>query len=261
MAWKRVKNTIMKQHEDILNELQEISPAVAGVPYVNVFRVDAGYFAGIGAELKARIAADQAYALKNISVPEGYFDGLAANILQKIKREEHVTVAEEMAALSPVISAIGNANVFTVPQGYFEQLSFTAKVETAKVIKMNPLRSVFKYAAAAVITGLLGISIINLTDNDATVETNNPVIQTASVAKTENVMRTANDIIQKGSFENEFNTISDEDIEQYLTESGQDVNAALVASSTDDATLPEATDYLFDENTLDEYLNTNNLNN
>lgn len=251
---------IMKQHEDIYNELREISSAVAAVPYVNVFRVHVGYFAGIGAESKARIAADQVYTSKDISVPEGYFDGLAASILQKIKREEHVTVAKEMAALSPVILAIGNTNVFTVPQGYFEQLSFIAEAETAKVIKINPVRSVFKYAAAAVITGLLGISIINLTDNDATVEANDRVIQTASVAKTENVMRTANDIIQKGSFENEFNAISDEDIKQYLTQSGQDVNAALVASSTDDTTLPEATDYLFDENTLDKYLNTNNLN-
>lgn len=250
----------MKQHEDIFNELREISSAVAAVPYVNVFHVHEGYFAGTGAELKARIAADQEYASKNISVPEGYFDGLAAKILQKIKKEENVAVADEMTALSPVISAIGNANVFAVPQGYFEQLSFTAEVETAKVIKMNPLRSVFKYAVAAVITGLLGISIINLTDNNTTVETNNPVIQTASVAKTENVMRTANDIIQKGNFENEFNTISDKDIEHYLTQSGQDVNAALVASSADDATLPEATDYLLDENTLDEYLKKNNLN-
>ena len=133
-------------------------------------------------------------------------------------------------------------------------------MKKAKVIKMNPLLSVFKYAAAAVITGLLGISIINLTDNEKTV-TNNPVIQTASVAKTENVMKTANEILQKGSFENEFNTITDKDIEQYLTQSGQDVHAALVASSTDDAALPEATDYLLDENTLDEYLKTNNLNN
>lgn len=250
----------MKQHEDIFNELNGISPAVAAVPYVNVFRVHPGYFAGIGAELKARIAADQAYASKDVSVPEGYFDGLAANILQKIRSEENMSVAQEMKELSPVISAIGNANIFTVPQGYFEQLSFTAEVKTAKVIKMNPLRSVFKYAAAAVVTGLLGISVINLTDNDTAVVTN-PVIQTASVAKTENIMRTANDIILKGSFENEFNTISDKDIEQYLTQSGQDVNAALVASSAYDGALPEATDYLLDENTLDDYLNTNNLNN
>jgi len=251
----------MKPHEDIFNELKGISPAVAAVPFVNVFRVQEGYFAGIGAELQARIAADQTYASKDVSVPEGYFDSLATTILQKIRREENVTAAEEMAALSPVISAIGNANIFTVPQGYFEQLNFSTEVKTAKVIKMNPLRSVFKYAAAAVITGLLGISVINLTDNDTSSVTDNPVIQTASAANTADIMKTANDIIQNGSFESEFNTISDTDIQQYLALRGQDVNAALVASSVDDAALPEATDYLLDENTLDEYLNTNNLNN
>lgn len=245
----------MKQHEDILNELKGISPTVAAVPYVNVFRVHDGYFAGIGAELHARIAADQAYASKDISVPEGYFDGLAVNILQKIKREEYVTVAQEMAALSSVISAIGNANVFTVPNGYFEQLSYTAEKKTAKVVKMNPLRAVYKYAAAAVITGLIGISVINLVDKNNYNPTElNPVVQTATVVKA------GNEILKQGSFENEFNNISDKDIEQYLTQSGQDVNAALVASSTDDAALPEATDYLLDENTLDNYLNTNNLN-
>ena len=244
----------MKLQEDILNELKAISPAVAAVPYVNVFRVHEGYFAGIGAELQARIAGDQAYASKDISVPEGYFDSLASNILQKIRREEFITAAEEMAELSPVISAIGNENIFTVPQGYFEQLSFTAEVKTAKEVKMNSLRAVYKYAAAAVITALLGISLINIIDNKNDTVTQNPAIQTASVVKA------GNEIIRKGSFENELNNISDKDIEQYLVQNGQDVHAALVASSIDDAGLPEATDYLLNENALDEYLNTNNLN-
>ena len=255
MASKTVKDSIMKLQEDILNELKGISSAVAAVPYVNVFRVHEGYFAGIGAELQARIAADRAYAFKDISVPEGYFDSLAGNILQKIKREQNISAAEEMAELSFVISAIGNENIFTVPQGYFEQLNFTAGEKTARVVKMNPLRAVYRYAAAAVITGLIGLSVINIVDNKNDTITSDLVVQTASAVKA------GNEIIRKGSFENELNNISDKDIEQYLSQNGQDVKAALVASSTDDAALPEATDYLLNENALDEYLKTNNLNN
>ena len=254
MVLKTVKDIIMKLHENILNELKGISPEVAAVPYVNVFCVDEEYFDGIRAELQARIAADKKYVTNDISVPDGYFNSLARNILQKIRIEENISVTEEMEEISPVISEIGNTNIFKVPQGYFEQLRFTAEVKTAKVVKMNPLRAVYKYAAAAVITGLIGISVINIVDNKNDTVIQSPFVQTAGAVKA------GNEIIRKGSYENEFNTISDKDIEQYLTQNGQDVHAALVASSTDDAALPEATDYLLDENTLDEYLNTNNLN-
>ncbi|MEJ7609704.1 MAG: hypothetical protein WKF88_00855 [Ferruginibacter sp.] len=72
----------------------------------------------------------------------------------------------------------------------------------------------------------------------------------------------ANEILKTGSFENEMNSLSDNDIVKYLKENGEDINAALVASSlTDETKLPEASDYLTDENTLDDYLNENNLKN
>ena len=71
----------------------------------------------------------------------------------------------------------------------------------------------------------------------------------------------ANNILKTGTFDKELETVSDKDIEQYLEQGGQDVNAALVAASTDDeATLPEAAEYLLDENALDNYLKKKHLN-
>ena len=75
-------------------------------------------------------------------------------------------------------------------------------------------------------------------------------------------MKQAKTIIATGSFEQELNAVSDNDIEMYLKQNGVDVNAAMVAASTDDVSaLPEQTDYLIDENTLDEFLKTKNLEN
>ena len=247
----------MSEREIILNELNEISPVVAQVPRVNVFSVDKEYFSGIEEELKARIAADSFYASQNaFTVPEGYFDNLAANVLQKIKEEEQPALSE-IAALSPVIAGIGNRNIFTVPEGYFEQNVVPLTKEPAKVVKMSSMRSVFKYGMAAVITGLLGISVINVVNQE------HGVTPATSTEQISSVVADANQIIKNGTFDNELNSISDQEIEQYLKQNGQDVNAAVVASAaSDDAeSLPEAADYLLDENALDDYLNKNNLKN
>ena len=245
----------MKPSEEILTELKGLSTAVAAIPRVNVFTVDTEYFNSIYPELKARISADAFYTSRaTYSIPEGYFEELVRNVLQKIHAEEN-SVREEIMGLSPFIAGISNRNVFTVPNGYFEGLNGAVKISTpAKIIKMNQARAMFKYAAAAVITGLLGISVINIVDNNRGLK--DPIEQTAETG-----IKT-NDILKTGNFDKELNSLSDNEIVKYLKESGDDINAALVATSVNEgATLPEPTDYLTDENTLDNYLNENNLKN
>lgn len=246
----------MKIKEDILNELKAISTVVANVPYLNVFTVDADYFAVIDAELKARIAADILISPKNnFTVPDGYFENLTANILQKIRTEEN-EVFTETTKHSALIAGIGNKNIFTTPPTYFEELNFVNEEKpVAKVIKMSRTWAILKYAAAAVVTGLIGISIINI-ENKPDVKLPDEVsVQTAAT------INSANNILKTGTFDKELETVSDKDIEQYLEQGGQDVNAALVAASTDDeATLPEAAEYLLDENALDNYLKKKHLN-
>ena len=242
----------MKEKEIILQELQSISPLLASVPCVNVYNVNASYFDELGVELQARIIAD-GFASNNtkMDVPAGYFDQLSTNILQKIMHAQSNEVLQELESISPFVSSIGNKNVYQVPQGYFGQIALRITNE-AKVVKLNPLRKIIKYAAAAVVVGLLGVGVFKFIDN------NKVKPDASSIA----VFNEANKILKEGSFEKELENISDKDLEKYLLDNGVDVAAGLVASTIDDESkLPEVYDYLFDDNTLNEFLKNNNINN
>ena len=156
-----------------------------------------------------------------------------------------------------MIAGIKNKETFTVPARYFDELTFLSKQkQTAKIISIDKPRSFFKYAAAAIITGLLGLGIINFFNNDNAA---NNITTAAQVTTGTNLPNT---VIINGSFDEVLKSLSDIEIEEYLQQSGQDVNAALVASSTDDTDkLPEVTDYLLDENVLENYLKENDLKN
>lgn len=54
------------------------------------------------------------------SVPEGYFDGLAAAVLAKVKGTEN-TVQAELAELSPLLAGIPKQTPYSVPTSYFEE--------------------------------------------------------------------------------------------------------------------------------------------
>ncbi len=248
----------MSNKENILNELKEISPLVATIPFLNVFMVDQDYFNTLQPVVMAKINAEKTDTFQqNFTVPDGYFENLSENIFKRIRSSEN-EVALELAYISPLIAGISNKEIYIAPIGYFDRLTFIGKPKTqpAKIVRISRARSVFKYAAAAVITGLLGISIINITDN----KTTGP--QEVKSGHTPSILKDADAIIKAGSFDETLQTVSDKEIEKYLQQNGQDVNAALVASSTDEADkLPEAADYLLDENVLENYLKENNLKN
>jgi hypothetical protein len=245
----------MNNREDILAEINGISPSVAAIPIVNVFTVDATYFTILPKEILAKI--NVAYAVdssKNLLVPDGYFESLPGNILKKIYALEN-DINAELKEISPILAGIESKETYSVPAGYFNGLTFLNKQkELAKVTSINKTRSFFKYAAAAVITGLLGLSIVNIVDK------NDKPTDIKVTAETVTASTQPNTVLMNSSFDEALQNVSDNEIEQYLQKSGQDVNAALVASSTDDVDkLPEATDYLLDENVLENYLKENNL--
>lgn len=83
----------MPQSATILQELQELNSSLApGTPAM-------GY-----------------------EVPDGYFDGLATSILQRIRAMEAVTPAEELAHLSPLLAGISKQTPYTVPADYLASL-------------------------------------------------------------------------------------------------------------------------------------------
>ncbi len=93
------------------------------------------------------------------SVPQGYFEELADKALQSVSGiNDYKTAKEELETLSPLLSGLKKEMPFSVPQGYFESLSENISREenkpAAKVISI-PSRKWFRYAAAAVIIGIV----------------------------------------------------------------------------------------------------------
>ena len=172
------------------------------------------------------------------SIPAGYFDGLADSIMGKIKAG-----AADDTEGSALLSSLKGINVYQVPPGYFYSLAtdlVNKLPHPAKVVIMEKRSSFFRYAVAAVITGIMGLSVISIFDKKQ--PTDSLPTANTSIAALTNV----DEALLK---------VSDNDIVNYLKESGEDVNAALVASIADDKNLPDQVDYLTDEKTLDNLLN------
>lgn len=275
----------MHSNLTIQNELKELNSVLADVSNTNVYTVPNGYFEAMVQDILHTLQQEPVIKTEDEAVLEGYFEGLADSIMNKIKAE---TVAEEENSplLSPVkkintysvpqgyfdslavnvmskintdgaiadgselLDAVKNINPYTVPQGYFDSLAtgiVNKLVQPAKVIVMQKRSSFFRYAAAAVITGIIGLSVISVVDNR---QAENVVDQTAVADSNNSSEKNFDDAVAK---------ISDEDIMAYLKTSGDDVNAALVASATDNKNLPEEVDYLLDDKTLDNLLNELNI--
>ena len=72
-------------------------------------------------ELKSNLGAIDSKKL--YSVPVGYFDELASQVLNRIKAIEAATSKEELNYLSPTLNNFTRQLPFSVPQGYFEALN------------------------------------------------------------------------------------------------------------------------------------------
>ncbi len=57
------------------------------------------------------------------AVPAGYFEGLADQILNRIKALEAIDAKEELSYLSPVLSNASKEMPYSVPAGFFQDLS------------------------------------------------------------------------------------------------------------------------------------------
>lgn len=83
----------MTQRDTISQELQELKSILADTGFQNPYQV-----------------------------PAGYFDGLADEILNRVRALETTSPSEELAALSPLLSSISKKMPHSVPAGYFDTL-------------------------------------------------------------------------------------------------------------------------------------------
>ncbi|HEY6505265.1 MAG TPA: hypothetical protein VIZ28_14925 [Chitinophagaceae bacterium] len=84
----------MTQRDNILQELRELQSLLANASAQNIYRV-----------------------------PAGYFEGLADQVLRRIKALEAMDASEELGHLSSLLNNNSKGILYTVPAGYFEGLT------------------------------------------------------------------------------------------------------------------------------------------
>jgi hypothetical protein len=207
----------MENKNTIFLELQSLSPFLAEKRPGNPYEVPPTYFDGFPERMVMQVSEPivAGSTLMPMDVPAGYFHGLAASILNKIKQSEANTAdhgSELLATIGKhtpyevpsnyfentiqdlesvywnesapsVLTVVGQINTYTVPDGYFKQLPSTilAKVRTAKkqtpVYPLSFVKKVYRYAAAAVLVGIVSVGALMYFKNQ---QAPNPVATTTS---------------------------------------------------------------------------------
>src|ERR1700744_4056629 len=122
---------------------QMVDNSPKGAPYL----VPAGYFEAFPNLVMTRIH-DRASVF---SVPDGYFEGFAAQVLGRIKAgQANQTIREELAALSELVSGISREMPYTLPEGYFEEVSPLLTILKEKTTYSIPEEGYFDHFATGV---------------------------------------------------------------------------------------------------------------
>jgi len=123
----------MNGKNDISDELKALSILVDGISRQHPYTVPAGYFDTLAQQVLSRIASKSL----TFTVPDGYFDNFASRVLDRIKAGKGTEVSEvflgevflgesvqeELARLSATVSRISRETPYELPEGYFDELS------------------------------------------------------------------------------------------------------------------------------------------
>ncbi len=226
----------MNNQDIISEELAAVAPFLNTVNRNNIYSVPFDYFDSIAKNVGEFIKQNDVTTANSskinvFGIPVGYFDSLPLQVLQKIAAENNkvdVEIEQELLSIAPGLTTINRHNVYSLPAGYFEGLSF--KPETAKVVSFNKFRRFKKYAAAAIITGILVISSAIFFNVDKTETSLNPIAEF-------NVQ--------------EFQTLSEEDIATYL-ETHSAAGDVAITLSTEPANTETNEEQILNETTDEE---------
>ncbi len=109
----------MNGKNDISDELKALSILVDGISRQHPYTVPAGYFDTLAQQVLSRIASKSL----TFTVPDGYFDNFASRVLDRIKAGKEESVQEELARLSATVSRISRETPYQMPEGYLDELS------------------------------------------------------------------------------------------------------------------------------------------
>jgi hypothetical protein len=245
-----------------VKEEEASADPVVNITKDNAYQAPAGYFDGLAGNILNRIKEEedgqhlqepdlssalwQQLGKKNpFTIPEGYFNEFSDNIVAGAKAIAFVN--EALENLSPLMTSLKTKQVYEVPNGYFEAnaaaiLKKLNEQPVGKVISVGFGRKMMRYAAAAVVAGVLLVAGYMYTGNtkpavptagdvpgelakasDQEIENflNN---NTASVADTSTIV-TADDEMSDKDSKDLLANISDEELQHYLEQYGSNPNA------------------------------------
>ena len=173
------------------------------------------------------------------NIPTNYFDKTCIDIINKININLKITdVAEELNSIAPLLNTIKKSSIYGVPENYFEAISIKPLGQKTKIKALNLSYKWVKYAAAAVITGIIAVSVLfKGTDKQTLVQHKNSIninieksilnVSDNDLSKelgTEETAIAGVDDVSLLPFQNITNTkeemqfVSDEEIENYMKE-------------------------------------------
>ncbi len=154
----------MENRDIILQELKEISPVVANLTNRNLNFVPQGYFDGLADEILLKAQGFQIPKVTDpYQAPEGYFDDLAESILQNIqikqkKNQDHTEVVNELELTAPLLNSISRENPYSIPDNYFSgfNIKISGSIPVVKIVSLaGRTNKWIMYSAAACITAIL----------------------------------------------------------------------------------------------------------
>jgi len=217
-------------NQDIIQELSDLGSNLQDVSK-NIYSVPLGYFEGFSEQMLSIIKTNESMTWLSslpgktpFHVPSTYFNELDQRIMEIIRSHpDYQTSSEEIESVSPLLSSITKRPVYSVPHGYFENFKPGAdgKKETKVVVLSS--RKWFRYAAAAVIVGVIlmaGLIAVNNNHSDPANKTlakfEREVKKINDVKSTENLI----DFMDAGLNEKELarsdKSIKTDDVQQLL---------------------------------------------
>jgi hypothetical protein len=257
----------MNLSDEIMNELKDTCPVLASHARINVFSVPDDYFNGLPDRIMTYVLLNNEDEIdfgkeQTMRVPDGYFESLSSNILAKIKSQSDESRSRESEELSRLLLSLKDKNVFSVPDNYFEGLSSNIlnnlNKKPAKIISMNKARTFWKYAAAAVVTGAIAVSSLQIFNSSPDMKKNNSVVTESSGLPDyiqSSFQYKTPEQVQEG-----ISALSDDAIVKYLEKTGSILDNETLTNVNDESAngLPAETDYLTDDNALNNYLDAIN---
>jgi len=197
----------------------------------NPYEVPDGYFENLAETILSRVKAQDSVSPKEeleslspllskldkavpFTIPDEYFQHLSGNVMAGMKAIDFVN--EELENLSPVMDGLRNENVYEVPPNYFAEfpaivLSRAKEQKPAKVVSMSFGKKVMRYAAAAIVIGIVITAAMLFMNRQSASVTSESIVQVEEKiqSETQNKLKGISDDELLNFMENQASTLPD----------------------------------------------------